>query len=218
MGRRALERLAFEKGIRSGGRESACPRPMSLKTALFRLIDGSAVFEMAAFQKQNALGPVNTLPFCPPAACCRGWRTCKPCAENIGNCMETDFLAQINTLARVPEHSLPLMRAMSQGAPFCVGPYFFMAAADWLMAVAYPLRGRYSHANFEAALAEALKKSGATNCWAVGPDLPPRLHGHIVDRDRFYLLPAGAAPPARLRGPLRRAAAALRVEDRKSVV
>ena len=63
MGRRALERLAFEKGIRSGGRESACPRPMSLKTALFRLIDGSAVFEMAAFQKQNALGVRARTPF-----------------------------------------------------------------------------------------------------------------------------------------------------------
>ncbi|MGE9984834.1 GNAT family N-acetyltransferase [Desulfovibrio sp. SGI.169] len=127
--------------------------------------------------------------------------------------MKTDFLAQINALARVPEHSLPLMRAMSQGKPFCAGPYFFMSAGNWLMAVAYPLRGRYSHAAFEAALGEALEKSGATSCWAVGPDLPPRLHAHMVDSDRFYVLPAGVEPPARLRGPLRRAAAALRVEE-----
>ena len=127
--------------------------------------------------------------------------------------MEIDFLTRINALARVPEHSLPLMRAMSQGAPFCVGPYLFLAAGDWLMAVAYPLRGKYSHAAFETALTEALEKSGAVSCWAVGPDLPPRLHAHIVDRDRFYLLPAGTEPPARLRGPLRRAATALRVEE-----
>ena len=96
--------------------------------------------------------------------------------------MEIDFLTRINALARVPEHSLPLMRAMSQGAPFCVGPYLFLAAGDWLMAVAYPLRGKYSHAAFETALTEALEKSGAVSCWAVGPDLPPRLHAHIVDR------------------------------------
>ena len=127
--------------------------------------------------------------------------------------MEIDFLTRINALARVPEHSLPLMRAMSQGAPFCVGPYLFLAAGDWLMAVAYPLRGKYSHAAFETALTEALEKSGAVSCWAVGPDLPPRLHAHIVDRDRFSLLPAGTDPPARLRGPLRRAATALRVEE-----
>ena len=127
--------------------------------------------------------------------------------------METEFLARINALARVPEHSLPLMRAMSRGAPFRVGPYLFWAAEDWLMAVAYPLRGKYSHTAFEAALDEALEKSGAVSCWAVGPDLPPRLHAHIVDRDRYYLLSARAEPPARLRGVLRRAAAALRVEE-----
>lgn len=127
--------------------------------------------------------------------------------------METEFLARINALARVPEHSLPLMRAMSRGAPFRVGPYLFWAAEDWLMAVAYPLRGKYSHTAFEAALDEALEKSGAVSCWAVGPDLPPRLHPHIVDRDRYYLLSARAEPPARLRGVLRRAAAALRVEE-----
>lgn len=50
-----LERIAFEKGIGSGGRESARPRWMSLKTALFRRNDSSAAFEMAAFQKQNTL-------------------------------------------------------------------------------------------------------------------------------------------------------------------
>lgn len=127
--------------------------------------------------------------------------------------METEFLARINALARVPEHSLPLMRAMSRGAPFRVGPYLFWAAEDWLMAVAYPLRGKYSHTAFEAALDEALEKSGAVSCWAVGPDLPPRLHPHIVDRDRYYLLSARTEPPARLRGVLRRAAAALRVEE-----
>ncbi|MDO5483727.1 MAG: GNAT family N-acetyltransferase, partial [Desulfovibrionaceae bacterium] len=53
----------------------------------------------------------------------------------------------------------------------------------------------------------------SVSCWAIGPDLPPRLHAHIMDRDRYYVLPVSARPPARLRGPLRRAAELLRVEE-----
>ena len=126
-----------------------------------------------------------------------------------------DLLARIGELARVPEHSPGLMRAMSQGTPFCVGDYFFVQDEDWLMAVAYPLRGVYSHAAFEAALSEALRRLGskATSCWAVGPDLPPRLQPHVMDRDRFHVLSATAQPPARLRSALRRAEQHLHVEE-----
>lgn len=125
----------------------------------------------------------------------------------------TDMLARLSALARVPEHSLPLMTALSRGAPFCVGPYFFLAAEDWLMAVAYPLEGRYADATFEASLEEALCRTRATACWAIGPSLPPRLASRVVDRDRYYVLPATATPPQRLHGPLARAAARLRVTE-----
>ncbi|WP_300128132.1 hypothetical protein, partial [Desulfovibrio sp.] len=50
-----------------------------------------------------------------------------------------DMLARMGALARVPEHSLPLMTALSQGEPFCIGPFFFLAAEDWRMGVACPL-------------------------------------------------------------------------------
>lgn len=124
-----------------------------------------------------------------------------------------DMLARMGSLARVPEHSLPLMTALSKGDPFCIGPYFFLASEDWLMAVAYPLEGRYGHATFEASLEEALKQTGATACWAIGPGLPPRLGPHVVDRDRYYVLSAEASPPSRLRGPLSRAAGRLTVTE-----
>jgi len=126
-----------------------------------------------------------------------------------------DLSARMTALARVPEHSPLLMQAMSQGNAFCVGEYFFVHDADWLMAVAYPLYGSYEHASFEAALQEALRRcgQGRINCWAVGPDLPPRLQAHILDRDRFYVLSASARPPARLRGPLSRVEHVLRVEE-----
>ena len=125
----------------------------------------------------------------------------------------TDMRARLRALARVPEHSLPLMTALSGGAPFCIGPYFFLAAEDWLMAVAYPLEGRYADTTFEASLEEALDRTGATACWAIGPSLPSLLAAHIVDRDRYHVLPASADPPQRLRGPVARAAAQLRVTE-----
>lgn len=127
--------------------------------------------------------------------------------------MKGDMLGRMGVLARVPEHSLPLMTAFSQGEPFCIGPYFFLAAEDWLMAVAYPLKGRYEHNAFEVSLEEALTQTDATTCWAIGPDLPPRLGPHVVDRDRYYVLSAYASPPARLCRPLAKAAACLNVVE-----
>ena len=43
--------------------------------------------------------------------------------------------------ATVPEHSAVFMRAMSGGEPFRIGPYLFVAAQDWLLAIGYPLAG-----------------------------------------------------------------------------
>lgn len=131
----------------------------------------------------------------------------------LTDAVNTDMRANLSALARVPEHSLPLMTALSQGTPFCIGPYFFLAAEDWLMAVAYPLEGRYAHTIFEASLEEALCRTGATACWAIGPSLPPRLAPYVVDRDRYHVLPATAEAPQRLRGPIARAAARLRVTE-----
>ena len=123
----------------------------------------------------------------------------------------------ITHLARVPEHSVDFMQATSGGKAFTEGDYLFLTADDWLMAVAYPLRGVYSHQSFEAALAKALEYAdapeGRVTCWAVGPDLPPRLQERLLDRDVFYTLPADAPVPPLLRGPVRKAASLLRVEE-----
>ena len=72
----------------------------------------------------------------------------------------TDILAR----AVVPEHSAPFMQAVSGGRVLMVDNFVFYAAEDWLMAIAYPLRdgGEYSHQRFEAALAGALRETGAT--------------------------------------------------------
>ncbi len=115
--------------------------------------------------------------------------------------------------AVVPEHSVPFMEAVSGGTAFVEDDHLFLAADDWLTAVGYPLCGVYTHERFEAALSAALARTGAVRCWAAAPDLPPRLCGHCIERDVYYMLDAGAPPPARLRGPLRRAGELLRVEE-----
>jgi uncharacterized protein YbaP (TraB family) len=125
------------------------------------------------------------------------------------------FFRHVLDHAGVPEHSPAFMQAVSGGDFFALGEYCFLGAEDWLGALAYPLRGEYSHAAFEAALAEALERTGAEDCWCIGPDLPPRLAGHEVDSDDFFALPAAASPPSRLETPLRRARACLRAETGK---
>lgn len=134
--------------------------------------------------------------------------------------------------AQVPEHSVALMQAASQGQAFVEGDYFFVAADDWLMAIGYPLDDvqhtksptphspenflscarRYDHDAFEKALNAALERTGARDCWAIGPNVPPRLQEHITEKDTFYLLAADAPLPARLRGPIAKAESVLRIE------
>jgi uncharacterized protein YbaP (TraB family) len=113
--------------------------------------------------------------------------------------------------AAVPEHSVAFMAAMSDGEPFLVGPYLFIAAQDWLLAVGYPLEGGCSPGRFEAALGEALRRTAARECWAICPELPERLKAHRCDRDRYHVLDPKAKVPARLERLAQRAAASLTV-------
>lgn len=115
--------------------------------------------------------------------------------------------------ALVPEHSATLMAALSGGQPFYIDGYMFVAAGTWLMAIAYPLGGRYSPDAFEDALRRALGRNPAGQCWAIGPDLPPSLSASIIERDRYYLLPASAPVPRGLRGPLKRLAQRLAISE-----
>lgn len=115
--------------------------------------------------------------------------------------------------ALVPEHSVGFMQAMSGGDYFLVGPYLFIAAGDWLLAVGYPLEGDYSPSGFEQALTAALHRTRAMDCWAVCPALPERLTAHRRDRDTYYILACNAAVPGRLERLADRAASALTVQE-----
>lgn len=115
--------------------------------------------------------------------------------------------------ATIPEHSVSFMAAMSDGEPFLIGPYLFIAAEDWLLAVGYPLGDDGTPAGFEPALAEAMRRTAARDCWAICPELPERLRAHRSDRDRYYLLALDGSVPQRLERLAERAAATLAVEE-----
>ena len=115
--------------------------------------------------------------------------------------------------ATVPEHSVLFMQAMSGGEPFLIGPYLFFAAEDWLVAIGYPLSGEPSAAGFDQALAEAVRRSRARDCWAISPSLPNRLKPHRRDQDDYYVLSADAKVPQRLERVAEKASGLLRVEE-----
>lgn len=121
-------------------------------------------------------------------------------------------IAHILELAVVPEHSVPFMENVSGGRCRVEGEYVFYAADDWCMAIAYPLRGVYTEAAFEKALTAVRKHTKATDFWAVGPDMPARLHANIQERDVFFTLAANAPIPPRLKSTVANAQTRLRLE------
>ncbi len=126
-------------------------------------------------------------------------------------------MLQTNALlatATVPEHSVHFMQSVSGGTAFIQNGYLCFAAEDWLTIIGYPLQGQapYSHENFLSAKHEAVKRTQATQCFAMAEQLPPSLQEHIQDKDAFYTLDAHAPIPSPLRRVVRKAAERLRIE------
>ena len=113
----------------------------------------------------------------------------------------------------VPEHSRPLLEALSAGHAFELDNHIFVADGDWLMAIGYPLEGEFSVQRFEKALDEALRRVKPSDCFAIAPQMPDRLKDCVQDRDVYYTLSADAAVPAKLRGPVRHAKERLTVDE-----
>lgn len=122
---------------------------------------------------------------------------------------------EITTLARIPEHSVPLMCTAARGTAFQVGDYLFVSIPQdrRLVAVGYPVRGGYSARAFAAAVRTAMRHCDARSCDAVAPRLPASLLPHMRENDRYLVIAADAPVPASLRGPLRKAGERLRLEE-----
>ena len=127
--------------------------------------------------------------------------------------MNPSELDAILKRATVPEHSVLFMQSMSGGKPFAIGPYVFFSAEDWLIAVGYPLSGEASGEGFDQALAEAVRRSRARTCWAIGPTLPDRLKAYCQGQDSYYVLSADAKVPQRLERLAEKTSGLLRVEE-----
>jgi hypothetical protein len=135
------------------------------------------------------------------------------------NALSEARIREILRLAKVPEHSVPFMRAVSGGEAFCRQDFLFLHAEDWLMGIGYPLREAGPPAEdaraFENALHEAVQQVAAAAVFVVAPQLPESLRAFESKRDSYYTLDAATPVPRSLRGPLAKAAARLTVtEDR----
>lgn len=117
---------------------------------------------------------------------------------------ETPDWQMLAAVCRVPEHSLPLMRAMSGATPLLAGQYLFYHRDSWLIAIGYPLKGIFREEEFEAALAAAERQCGPEEIHAILPAALPGEENAVIETDRYHVLPADAPVPARLRGPLER--------------
>ncbi|WP_294555468.1 GNAT family N-acetyltransferase [uncultured Mailhella sp.] len=113
----------------------------------------------------------------------------------------------------VPEHSRPLLEAISSGRSFEKDGYVFVAADDWLMAIGYCLEGEESPQRFEKVLEEVIREKKPSDCFAIAPEMPGSLKEYVQDRDVYYVLAADAPVPARLRGPVRHARECLTVDE-----
>lgn len=116
--------------------------------------------------------------------------------------------------ASVPEHSTAFMKAVSGGEAFVRDGHVFFAAEDWLVAIGYPIGpDAYDPARFAAACAACVRETGARECWAIAPELPPELAPYCEETDAYYVLPAAAPTPKSLKNPIAKARAVLRVEE-----
>ena len=110
--------------------------------------------------------------------------------------MTLSELDSILEKASVPEHSAAFMSAMSGGEPFLEGPYLFVAAEDWLLAMGYPLADEYRAGEFEKSLScaqyirrykQADLKGEVDQLYGTSIEFPSRSEHEINRRDVVFL-------------------------------
>ena len=121
-----------------------------------------------------------------------------------------------NSITTVPEHSMAFMKAMSGGEALIREDFLFLTGQDWLIAVGYPLQGEYDPQVFSRVLDAVIAETKAADCWAIASELPPSLTPFCTETDVFYVLPSDSPVPPKLRNPVRKAAAALRIDETRN--
>lgn len=116
-------------------------------------------------------------------------------------------------MATVPEHSRPLMEAMSGGTTLEVGNYLFFHANTSLLCIGYPLSGRFNQKEYNTAVENAIQQTSPNICYAIAPMPAEGINAKVLETDRYYVLPARENVPAKLRNPVKKALASLVVRE-----
>lgn len=122
-------------------------------------------------------------------------------------------LESILSKARVPEHSVFFMQAMSDGEAFLIDHYLFIHADKLTLAIGYPLLGEYCPEQFYQAINLALDYTNSRDCLVICPSLPEQLKPYSREQDYYYVLPVNLKIPVRLDRLSNRAALTLRIEE-----
>ena len=122
---------------------------------------------------------------------------------------------QYSSIRTVPEHSVSFMAAISGGKSVIFRDYLFLTGEGWLIAVGYPFGSPHDAREFFAALTDMAEKTQAGDYWAIAPEMPQELQPHVDETDVYYVLPVHFPVPAKVRGPVRKAANSLTVDEGK---
>lgn len=90
--------------------------------------------------------------------------------------------------AYVPEHSVPLMTAVSEGEPHLIEDYVCWWKEGWIIIVGYPLERQFSVHEFYRSLETILERFRPVRVSLIAPEIPPRVAAECVEResDRYY--------------------------------
>lgn len=121
--------------------------------------------------------------------------------------------AELINNARVPEHSPYLMNAMSSGQPLTENNYLFFHTSETLLAIGYPLAGKFHPAKFAETCARIQQSLGISSCFAIAPSIPNELSATILESDHYFILSTKAPIPPRLRNPVKKAQELLDIRE-----
>lgn len=112
--------------------------------------------------------------------------------------------SEVLSRAYVPEHSVPLMTAVSEGEPHLIEDHVCWWKEGWLIVIGYPLVQQFSAEEFERSFETILGTFKPVRVSLIAPEIPRRISTECLEResDRYYTLSLDEAgiPGRALRG------------------
>jgi hypothetical protein len=121
----------------------------------------------------------------------------------------------ILTHAYIPEHSVGLIKSLSQGEPYLIDDCFFCRKEDWIILVGYPLLKAFTWETLETVLEKIKKEFRPRRISLIAPELSPKLSTRCNKResDFYYTMDTGrTAMGSEVRRNIKKATQSLNVE------